>query len=104
LARGGVDIGDNATIIVKKNGRLIRTIVQTDDTGSYVVAALPKKRLTARDKDGKVMFDGEIETPEQQEKVPPELWEKVKPLLQQLRPSESDDPKPRADLGSGPKS
>ena len=97
LAKGGVDIGENATIVVKKNGRLIRTIVQTDETGSYVIAAIPKKRLTARDKDGKVLFDGEIETPEQQGKVPAELWEKVKPLLQQLKPAESEEPKPRAE-------
>jgi membrane-associated protease RseP (regulator of RpoE activity) len=97
LARGSVEIGENATIVVKKNGRLIRTIIQTDETGSYVIAAIPKKRLTARDKDGKLLFDGEIETSEQQGKVPAELWEKVKPLLQQLKPIESDEPKPRAE-------
>ena len=100
LAKGGVDIGENATIVVKKNGRFIRTIVQTDDTGSYVIAAIPKKRLTARDKEGKLLFDGEIETPEQQGKVPAELWEKVKPLLQQLKPIESDEQKPRAESHS----
>jgi len=105
FAKGGVDIGGNTTIIVKKNGRFMRTIVQTDDTGSYVIAAVPQKRLTARDKNGKVLFDGEIETPEQQEKVPAELWEKVKPLLQQLKPAESDELKPRADSpGNGSKS
>ncbi|HEX5219630.1 MAG TPA: PDZ domain-containing protein [Verrucomicrobiae bacterium] len=97
LAKGGVDIGESATIVVKKNGHFIRTIVQTDDTGSYVIAAIPKKRLTARDKDGKLLFDGEIETPEQQGKVPAELWDKVKPLLQQLKPVESDEPKPRVE-------
>lgn len=97
LAKGGVNIGENATIVVKKNGRFIRTIVQTDDTGSYVIAAIPKKRLTARDKDGKLLFDGEIETPEQQQKVPAELWEKVKPLLHQLKPLESEEQKPRVE-------
>lgn len=96
LANGGVNIGENATIIVKKNGRLIRTIVQTDDTGSYVLVAIPKKRLTAHDKDGRLIFDGEIETLEQQEKVPAELWEKVKPMLQQLKPAEDEETKPRA--------
>jgi hypothetical protein len=96
LANGGVNIGENATIIVKKNGRLIRTIVQTDDTGSYVIVAIPKKRLTAHDKDGKLIFDGEIEAPEQQEKVPAELWEKVKPMLQQLKPANDEETKPRA--------
>ncbi|MFO1512028.1 MAG: PDZ domain-containing protein [Verrucomicrobiota bacterium] len=96
LANGGVNIGENATIIVKKNGRLIRTIVQTDDTGSYVIVAIPKKRLTAHDKDGKLIFDGEIEAPEQQAKVPAELWEKVKPMLQQLKPADDEEAKPRA--------
>ena len=97
LANGGVDIGENATIVVKKNGRSIRTIIQTDDTGSYVIAAIPKKRLTARDKNGKLLFEGEIETAEQQQKVPAEVWEKVKPLLQQLKPVENEDTKPRAE-------
>ena len=101
LAKGGVDIDENATIVVKKNGRLIRTIVQTDETGSYVIAAIPKKRLTARDKDGKLLFDGEIETLEQQKNVPAELWDKVKPLLQQLKPAEGEETKPRADFSSG---
>ena len=104
LANGGVDIGENATIVVKKNGRLIRTIVQTDDTGSYVIVAVPKKRLTARDKEGKLLFDGEIESPEQQGKVPTEVWEKVKPLLQQLKPAENEEGKPRAQLDGGSKS
>ena len=105
FAKGGVDIGENATIIVKKNGRFIRTIVQTDETGSFVIMAIPQKRLTARDKDGKLLFDGEIETPEQQGKVPAELWEKVKPLLLQLKPAVGDEPKPRAESQVGsPKS
>jgi hypothetical protein len=97
LAKGGVDIGENATIVVKKSGRFIRTIVQTDDAGSIVIAAIPKKRLTARDKEGKLLFDGEIETPEQQQKVPADLWEKVKPLLQQLKPIEGEEQKPRVE-------
>ena len=101
LAKGGVDIDENATIVVKKNGRFIRTIVQTDDTGSYVIVAIPQKRLTARDKEGKIIFDGEIETPEQQKKVPAELWEKIKALLLQLKPVESDESKPRVDSQVG---
>jgi hypothetical protein len=46
--------------------------------------ANPKKRLTAHDKDGKLAFDGEIETSEQQEKVPKDVWKKVQPMIEQL--------------------
>jgi membrane-associated protease RseP (regulator of RpoE activity) len=104
LNYGSVDIGDNATVIVKKSGRLIRTIVQTDDTGSYVLMAIPKKRLTAHDKDGKLLFDGEVETEEQQQKVPADLREKVKPMLQQLKPVEDGGSKPHAQTDYDPKS
>ena len=102
LAASGVDIGDNSTVVVKKNGQTIRTIVQTDDTGSYVIVALPKKRLTAHDKEGKLIFDGEIETPEQQKTIPPGLWEKVKPLLEQLKPVDGGKTKPHAQSDTVP--
>ena len=95
LANGSVDIGENATVVVKKDGRVIRTIVQTDESGSYVIVAIPKRRLAAHDKEGKLLFDGEIETPEQQAKVPAELWVKVKPLLEQLKPQDEGGGKPR---------
>lgn len=86
LTATGVDIGENSTVVVKKNGQTVRTIVQADETGSYVITALPKKRLSAHDKEGNLIFDGEIETPEQQKQVPSAVWEKVKPLLEQLKP------------------
>jgi len=52
-----------------------------------VIVATPNKRLTAHDKDGKLLFDGDIETPEQQQKVPAEVWEKVKPCSSKWAPS-----------------
>ena len=98
-----VDVGSDATITVTKDGDSVKTIVQSDDTGVLVIVASPKKRLTAHDEDGKLLFDGEIETPEQQQKVPAELWEKVKPLLQQIKPAEGGEPQPHAQSEGGSK-
>jgi membrane-associated protease RseP (regulator of RpoE activity) len=104
LGQGGVSIGKDATIIVKKDGSATKTIVQTDDTGSYILVANPKKRLTAHDKDGKLLFDGEIETEEQQQQVPAAVWEKVKPMLQQMGPVNPEETKPHAETGRDLKS
>jgi len=84
LARGGVDVDKEATVIVRDKHNSSRTAVQTDDTGSYVIEAGAKTRLTARGHDGKLLFEGEIDTPEQRIKVPKEVWEKVKPMLDQI--------------------
>jgi len=84
LARGGVDVDRDATVIVRDKRNSNRTMVQTDDTGSYIIEAGKKTRLTARDKDGKLLFDGEVDTTEQRNKVPKEVWEKVKPMLDQI--------------------
>lgn len=39
-----------------------------------------KKVLVAQDKDGKVLFEGPIQTPEEREKVPPEIREKLEKM------------------------
>jgi hypothetical protein len=85
LPRGRVDIDRNASVTVQSRGSNVRTSVKTDDTGSYVIVADPRKRLTAHDKQGKVLFDAEIETEEQQAKVPRQVWEKVAPMLEQMK-------------------
>ena len=84
LARSGVEVDKDATVTIKSRNDSVRTIVKTDDTGTYVIVANPKKRLTAHDKDGKLAFDGEIETSEQQEMMPKEVWNKVQPMIEQL--------------------
>jgi len=84
LARSGVEVDKDATVTIKSRNDSVRTIVKTDDTGTYVIVANPKKQLTAHDKDGKLAFDGEIETPEQQEQVPKNVWKKVQPMIEQL--------------------
>ena len=89
LAKSGVDIDKDATVTVKSNDHSVQTQVKTDDNGTYVIVANPKKRLTAHDNKGKLLFDGEIETPEQQKKVPKDVWSEVEPMLKQR-----ENPKP----------
>jgi hypothetical protein len=97
------DVGGDATVTVTKDGDSVKTIVRSDDSGEIVIVASPKKHLTAHDEGGKLLFDGEIESPEQQAKVPAALWKKVKPMLQQIEPAEDGDPLPHAQTGTEPK-
>ena len=94
LARSGVHLDNQSVVTIKRSANSVATVVKTDESGTYVVIANPAKRLTAHDKEGKLLFEGEIETSEQQAKVPPEIWAKVKPMLDQLKPA----PKAEDDL------
>lgn len=100
FAEGGVSVGKNATVIVKNEGEAIRTMVKKDESGSYVIVADPAKRLTAHDADGKLLFDGAIDTSEQQQKVPTEVWQKVEPMLEQLNKDVSAHGKSSGQNGS----
>jgi len=84
LARGGVDVDKDATVTIRNKRNSTRTMVQTDDDGSYIIEAGAKTHLTARDKDGKLLFEGNIDTPAERAKIPAEVWEKVKPMLDQI--------------------
>ena len=84
LALNGVEVDDDATVTIKSRNDSTRTIVKTDESGSYVIVADPAKRLTAHDKSGKMLFDGEIESKEQQDEVPRDVWKKVEPMVEQL--------------------
>jgi hypothetical protein len=85
LGEGGVNVGKDATVVVKNEGPdSVRTVVKSDDTGSYVILADPHKHLTVHDPDGKLVFDGPIETKTDQEKVPRKVWKKVEPMLNDL--------------------
>jgi hypothetical protein len=85
LAAGGVNVGNSVTVVVKNKGESLRTMAKKDETGSYVVVADPTKFLTAHDADGKLLFDGPIETPADQEKVPKDVWKKVQPMLEDMK-------------------
>ena len=47
----------DATVIVKSDRKSVKTVVKADDSGTYVIVASPKKRLTAHDKEGKLLLD-----------------------------------------------
>ncbi len=92
LARRGLNVEKDATVVVKSKRDSVQSIVKTDDSGTYVVIADPRKQLTAHDKSGKLLFDGSIETEEDQAKVPAEVMEKVKPMLEQLNRDKDRQP------------
>ncbi len=71
----------NTTVTLTKNGKSVKTVVKADTNGTYVIVANPRKRLTVHDKDGKLVYDAEIETKEDQQKVPANLWPEVEPML-----------------------
>ena len=96
FAHAGVSIGNDATVVVKKDGSSVRTIVKTDETGVYILLANPQKRLTIYDKEGKLLFNDEIESKEQQEKIPAGYRKKVDPMLQQLESAADKKTKPSA--------
>jgi len=96
FARGGLDVSKGTTVTVKKNGKAAKSIAKADETGTYVIVANPKKRLTVHDHEGKLLFDGEIETTEQQQKVPAEIWSKAKSMLDEMGPAKEENSEPEA--------
>jgi hypothetical protein len=92
LLQSGIDVDNNASVTVRSTGQGAKSVVKADESGTIVLVSNPKPYLTAHDKDGKLLFDGEISTPEQRAKVPPELWEKVEPLLEKIAPRAEEEP------------
>jgi hypothetical protein len=84
LTRGSVDVARDATVTLRNNHNSSRTIVRTDEDGTIIIEAGAKAHLTAQDKDGKLLFDGDIATPAEQKTVPKEVWAKAKPMFEQL--------------------
>jgi hypothetical protein len=95
LQHSGIIADNNASVTVRSSGEKVQSIVKSDESGTIVIVSNPKPRLTAHDKDGKLIFDGEIDTPEQRAKVPADLWERVEPLLDKLAPAVEEEPAPK---------
>jgi hypothetical protein len=95
LARSGVTVDDKADVVVRSSGKNIKSMVKSDDSGTIVLISNPRLHLTAHDKEGKLLFDGPIESSEERAKVPVEVWDRVEPLLDQMRPS-AEQPEPKA--------
>ena len=91
LQRLGVMADGGSSVTVRSSGEKVRSIVKADESGTIVIVSNPKPQLTAHDKDGKLLFDGEIDTPEQRAKVPPEVWEKAEPMLDKLAPKAEEE-------------
>ena len=95
LSRGWFGVRKDATVTVNSSDDSVQTLVKSDDSGIYVLVANPRKHLTVHDKAGKLIFDGEIETPAQQAAVPKAIWDKARPLADKIataRPSELVSP------------
>jgi membrane-associated protease RseP (regulator of RpoE activity) len=75
---------NNASMTIRSSGGSVKSLVRSDDSGTLVIVANPHPRLTAHNKSGKLIFDGEIQTAEQRDKVPRDLWERVEPLLEKM--------------------
>jgi hypothetical protein len=91
LAHSGVVLDDKADVVVRSSGRHVKSLVRSDDSGTIVVVGNPKLHLTAHDKEGKLLFDGPIESAEDKGKVPPELWDRVEPVVNQMR-TDAEEP------------
>jgi hypothetical protein len=83
LLNSGISVDDNATVVVRSKGKSSRSIVKTDDAGTIVVVGPPNLHLTAHDKSGKLLFNGDIETSDERAAVPAEVWKRVEPLLEE---------------------
>ncbi len=99
LSLADARLDGNTSVIVRDTGRSARSLVKTDDSGTIVLVRNPKLRLTAHDANGKLLFDGEIETADQRDQVPRELWKKVEPLVLKLdRGGSHPEPHPDAEM------
>lgn len=84
LIQSNIAVSQDARVTVKSDQRGVQSLVHADDDGTYVIVANPRKRLTAHDKQGTLLFDGEIESPEQRSRLPDELKAKVDSLLEMM--------------------
>ena len=82
---------NNASVTIRSSGNSVKSLVRTDDSGTVVIVADPNPRLTAHDKEGKLIFDGEVQTAEQRDKMPRDLWERVEPLLDKMNVSPENE-------------
>ena len=90
LAGTSVAVGNNASVTVRSSAKGARSLVNTDDNGTIIIVANPTLHLTAHDKKGKLLFDGEIESADQRNKVPRDVWKRAEPLLDKLNANQAE--------------
>jgi hypothetical protein len=91
LSKSGVVLDNNAAVTVRTTGKSAKSLVKADDSGTIVIVANPDLRLTAHDKQGKLLFDGDIQNSEQRSKVPSDLWQKIEPLVKKMQADPESD-------------
>jgi hypothetical protein len=91
LSKSGVVLDNDAAVTVRTTGKSAKSLVKADDSGTIVIVANPDLRLTAHDQQGKLLFDGDIQNSEQRSKVPPNLWQKVEPLVKKMQADAKTD-------------
>jgi hypothetical protein len=91
LSKSGVVLDNDAAVTVRTTGKSAKSLVKADDSGTIVIVANPDLRLTAHDKQGKLLFDGDIQNSEQRSKVPSDLWQKVEPLVKKMQADTESD-------------
>jgi hypothetical protein len=64
IQRSGPFSEGGSSVTVRSTGQRVKSIVKADESGTLVLVCNPKPHLTAHDKGGKLVFDGEIDTPE----------------------------------------
>jgi hypothetical protein len=74
---------------VQFKGQISLNVLQSANPGAEPLTPVAatgsgKKHLTVLDKDDKVIFDGDIETAEQQQQVPGDIWTAVQPKISGL--------------------
>jgi hypothetical protein len=84
LTRSRVEVDGNADVVVRSSGNHAKSLVKSDESGTIVLVSNPKLHLIAHDKEGKLLFDGPIESPEERAKIPQDLWKRVEPLVGQI--------------------
>jgi len=87
-------VDKHPSVVVRSTNKTVRSLVKVDDSGRLIIVATPELHLTAHDKDGKLLFDGPVDTQEQQDTIPRDLWERVQPLLDQIKNNEKAEDEP----------
>ena len=91
ISRSKVVLDDKSSVIVRSADKGVKSLVKADDSGTIILLSHPKLHLTAHDKEGKLLFDGEIATDTERDAVPRELWQRVEPLLEKMEPTELEE-------------
>lgn len=84
IAGSGVVLDNKATVTIRSAGKDVSSIVTADESGTIVVFSNPKPHLTVHDKEGRLVFDGPIESQEERAKVPADVWARVQPMLSKM--------------------